>query len=93
MFQAKLYMLTTLSPQHFDLTCHSFYYYFRGGVTRREAIGVDLFSEYHFFCFVFLIYHLLDQHIGQPINSDPTSIGKILHQPHVHSYSFQARRL
>ncbi len=46
MFQAKLYMLTTLYPQHFDLTCHSFYY-FRGGVTRQEAIGVDLISEYH----------------------------------------------
>lgn len=67
MFQAKLYMLTTQYPQHFDLTCHSFYF-FRGGVTRQEAIDVYLISEYHFF----LIYHLLDQYIGKPINSDPT---------------------
>lgn len=84
MFQAKLYTLTTLYPQCFDSTCH-YFYYFRGGVTRQEAIGVDLFSEYHF-----LIYHLSDEHIGKPMTSDPTSIGKILHQPHVHSYSFQA---
>lgn len=80
MFQAKLYMLITLYPQHFD--CHSFYYFTRD-VTRQEAI--DLISEYHFF-----YYHILNQHIGKPINSDPTTIGKILHQPHVHSYSFQA---
>lgn len=64
MFQAQLYMLTTLYPQHLDLTCHSFYY-FRGGVTRQEAIGVDLISEYH----TFFIYRLLDQHIVTPINS------------------------
>lgn len=50
MFQAKLYMLTTLHAQHFDLTCHSFYY-FRGGVTRQEVICVDLISEYHYFLY------------------------------------------
>lgn len=63
MFEAKLYMLTTLYPQHFDLTCPRFYY-FRRGVTKQEAIGVDLFSKYHI-----VLYHLLDQHIGKQFRS------------------------
>lgn len=40
----------------FDPTCHSFYY-FRGGDTRQEAIGVDLIPEYQFVClFLFILY-------------------------------------
>lgn len=61
MFQAKLYRLMTLYPQDLDLTCFSFYY-FRGGVTKQEAIDVDLISEYHTVLVFFLIYHLVDQH-------------------------------
>lgn len=78
MFQTKLYTHVTLNV----LTWPVIVFITSEGVLLQEVL-FNLWIS-------FFIYHLSDQHIGKPINSDPTSIGKILHQPHVHSYSFQA---
>lgn len=43
----------------------------------------------YFVIFIFF-KRILDQHISKPMNKDPTLIGKILHQPHVHTDSSQA---
>lgn len=40
--------------------------------------------------FYFFFFSLLILYWTNTVNSNPVSIGKILHQPHVHSYSLHA---